>query len=989
MKKYLSILFLLLTVSAFALPVDSVTNYVAGIFTNNNSWAGTNTFGNSVFTNPSVQIGAGTSLYITGTNVNGAELVISNANPASWAGLTAQADNGTFGTNYLFMGINNSKYVPSATAVGNTNDSIIEVNGGNLFFDSIGPVGNQVNFISRSSTNGTATTNISFTGTSANFNVPINGNGGGLTNLAATFSTNFMPGYQSSSQFTTLTNQYQILNCPNVSYNQVYTLSNGIWTNGPFSSYVYTNAVNSDAIEFLSFSGIYNGAQLVSSVGGGNVYQAYLPNQYGVNSYANQTNISLANWYGIGNVLQNGMLCAPLVPSTSFQGQQANGTYQGDFYGNAHFTGMTPTVGSPLPPVDKDWNSFSEPVPQIALSVYPALYTLAGITNQLAWCTNNGVPMDTVNVDITFINYTNGVYSGYITNSVNNINVPGGLTNLIANIHSYGTKVRLPLERYNIGPGLSSVNGYNYSTLTNLPTDLTTIYNLGADGVNIDHFNNTFVKDSRLCWETEFGFPQVLYNTLQQLQSCTNWLANGASAQNIRPFTVMCWGLSKLDYVMNTANEYDIADLFISGNGTTPVTGAAAEAQYVMWVNTFTNFSSYVRPGHFIFGGDIDTSIGAADATNSFSLLAMFSASFGITTIGGGLNGTGTSTNISNALKNSDLMGILKDPACKMAYSVTKFLGNNTAANSTNTEMWVKPRAVPYQYTVMLWNHNPTNYSTVTFTPSQVNSALSGNVLVHSLWQQADLYITNSITVANIAPLGMWLLTLTGNQLTGDGSGLTNLQGASVTGTLPLSTMAAAVVTNTASGLTLSGTFIGNGGGLTNCLAQAQTYTLIVTTNWVSTNSSVGTPYFVTLTNNAPYTIATYTHCQSYGSDQADWYAYCTNSASAGYVVYSRYSLVGLNGSSGFSTTPSTRDQNTGIFPLSSTGTGQVAFNGYNRIMDGFNNSGANINNWYSESLILCVVTNAPVTIFYYPYNHSGIDVNTNYQTEIDVTQKK
>ena len=58
--------------------------------------------------------------------------------------------------------------------------------------------------------------------------------------------------------------------------------------------------------------------------------------------------------------------------------------------------------------------------------------------------------------------------------------------------------------------------------------------------------------------------------------------------------------------------------------------------------------------------------------------------------------------------------------------------------------------------------------------------------------------------------------TVIANSFQGDGSGLTGLPAANLTGTLPQGTLSAGLVTNNATRLTLSGTFSGNGGGLTN-----------------------------------------------------------------------------------------------------------------------------------------------------------------------------
>ena len=75
---------------------------------------------------------------------------------------------------------------------------------------------------------------------------------------------------------------------------------------------------------------------------------------------------------------------------------------------------------------------------------------------------------------------------------------------------------------------------------------------------------------------------------------------------------------------------------------------------------------------------------------------------------------------------------------------------------------------------------------------------------------------------AVLSPDGSNLVTAANGQLTvngliaGNGSGLTALNAAGVTGTVALAQFPATVVTNGASGVTLSGTISGNGGGLTN-----------------------------------------------------------------------------------------------------------------------------------------------------------------------------
>jgi hypothetical protein len=84
-----------------------------------------------------------------------------------------------------------------------------------------------------------------------------------------------------------------------------------------------------------------------------------------------------------------------------------------------------------------------------------------------------------------------------------------------------------------------------------------------------------------------------------------------------------------------------------------------------------------------------------------------------------------------------------------------------------------------------------------------------------------------SIGMAQITNLPSWLLTNGASGVTlfgtfiGDGSGLINLQAANLTGTVPWSNLPPNLITNFATGVTLSGTFSGNGSGLTNLNARA------------------------------------------------------------------------------------------------------------------------------------------------------------------------
>ena len=144
---------------------------------------------NGTATNVTHFIGSGLTAVYYGTNVGGAELTITNSNPAGWAGITAQGDKGNFTTNYVGMYFNNSAFVPGATWVGSTNDGILEYNGANAFVDVIGG-SSHLYFVTRTTTNSAVQTNVDATASVWNFKQGLQVNGlNVLTN--ATSTTNF------------------------------------------------------------------------------------------------------------------------------------------------------------------------------------------------------------------------------------------------------------------------------------------------------------------------------------------------------------------------------------------------------------------------------------------------------------------------------------------------------------------------------------------------------------------------------------------------------------------------------------------------------------------------------------------------------------------------------------------------------------------------------------------------------------------------------
>lgn len=151
---------------------------------------------NLSITNPTIVIPSNSStVFISGSSPLGDELVITNSSSASWAGFTAQANNGngTVPTNYFGLYENNSAYVPGPTVIGSTNDAILESSGGNMIFDLLGS-GKHTYFISRASYTTAPVTNIDIGPTNISFpGLVLNGNGSGITNVAGAANATNMP----------------------------------------------------------------------------------------------------------------------------------------------------------------------------------------------------------------------------------------------------------------------------------------------------------------------------------------------------------------------------------------------------------------------------------------------------------------------------------------------------------------------------------------------------------------------------------------------------------------------------------------------------------------------------------------------------------------------------------------------------------------------------------------------------------------------------
>ena len=131
---------------------------------------------------------SGTTMFVSGTNANGAELIVTNAATTGWSGLTLQGDNGSPNTNYWTAWLNNSQYPLAATSTGGPDDMGMEINGGNFYVDFNGS--SRHFFIGyRASQNSAVQTNVDISSTGANFTVPVTVNGAAVpTNTAYIYS---------------------------------------------------------------------------------------------------------------------------------------------------------------------------------------------------------------------------------------------------------------------------------------------------------------------------------------------------------------------------------------------------------------------------------------------------------------------------------------------------------------------------------------------------------------------------------------------------------------------------------------------------------------------------------------------------------------------------------------------------------------------------------------------------------------------------------
>ena len=469
--------------------------------------------------------------------------------------------------------------------------------------------------------------------------------------------------------------------------------------------------------------------------------------------------------------------------------QVLTGNFSGNIIGSVSASAVdtvvvTSPLGSPIPPIDPNWNSYSASVPQIIIGQWPSLYDENQMTNFIWYSKTNGCLIDIFDFDITWVGQTNGNLFMPYTNSNPwaTVHATQPIAFYVNYIHTNNMKVWFPLERYpeNTFNSNSYPLVYNFSTPGQLANHVDYYWRLGGDGISVDHLGaNSFNPQDPTYKMTEFAFPAALYNAVQNERGNTNLAANNIISSDTRPFALNWIGLSRFDYCMNLASSYLLNDVVLSDNGLGgPFTGFIAESNYVRYVTLMTNCASWSRPGHSLWSGDIDTSTPAFDTTNQFNLCCILANTVGISVV----NGTSTNGNpVSVALGSVDLIkNVLKDPLVIQGYFQTNLIGG-----TTNTDLWVRPLA-NNKYAFLIWNHSANICSNVSFPISALSQSFGqygATTLIHDPWKSVDVE-TNStgiITRTNLAAYQTLLLVASRssllaatNTLTVLASGVTN-----------------------------------------------------------------------------------------------------------------------------------------------------------------------------------------------------------------------
>ena len=258
------------------------------------------------------------------------------------------------------------------------------------------------------------------------------------------------------------------------------------------------------------------------------------------------------------------------------------------------------------------------------------------------------------------------------------------------------------------------------------------------------------------------------------------------------------------------------------------------------------------------------------NGSGGFALAAMLSTTYPFGVAAADVNGDGRPDLIvPNQTSSGTLSVFINSPVGSISGYQGNFSGNGsnlTGLNASQLSSGTVPlaqlsgitstqlNAATWQLTTNLNGGNAALATNVVAGISITNAFITNSIFAGNGGGLTNL---NGASVAGQVPLadlpaGIVTNTETGVALTGifngNGGSLTNLNGAKLTGQISQTNLPAAAVTNTETGVTLAGTFSGNGGGLTSLpfnvamLSSNQIFTgfnTFATTNFVISNNAV------------------------------------------------------------------------------------------------------------------------------------------------------
>ena len=675
--------------------------------------------------------------------------------------------NGSITTNSNFVG----------DLVGNVTGNIT-LAGSNtqVIYNNNGVTGGSDAFTFNSDTNVVAVTgNVSATGniTGSYFL----GNGSQLTGLPATYSNAEVAAYLASGSDTS-----NIITTANISGS--YILGNGSqltglpqqYGNANVADYLASGADTLDIITTGTVQGadvtatdLVSGARFQTTGAAGNITGAnYVSANFFVGDGSLLTNV--ASSYGnanVSNYLASGTDTANIVTTGNISGQYilGNGAFLTGVaasYGNSNVTTLLANLGSNTIVTTGNITGGNFIGSGATLTNLPAANIVGTVANA-AYATNAG--------HATVADSANAVAGGNVTGQVANALVAGTVyTAAQPNITSVGTLSSLAVTG-NVSGGNLEI-GNNAHITNNLTVD-GTIYGTFAGNIT----GNLVVPGSN---------TQVIYNNNGNAGASANFTFDSATN------TVDVNGTMNADIITSTGNISavgNIAGNYILGNGAF-LTGVAAS-----YGNA--NVAAYLPTYAGNIGGVLDITAGGTGVGNiqtSADYIGVFANSIQVEANGGDLQlwcdtgniqlQTFSGGNVSVAANINQTSGNITTTG------IVSATGNITGGN-------IKSGAVTYTPTDGTAGQVLTTYGNGKTYFSTVSGGSYGNTEVSN-------YLASGTDTANIITTG----NVSGSYIIGNGSALTSITGANVTGTVANATYATSA--GSATTATTAGTVTGN-----------------------------------------------------------------------------------------------------------------------------------------------------------------------------------